>query len=1342
MSAEPVAITGVGCTLPGGVLTAQDLSRTFRDGRDCISTVPADRWDVDDLFDPDPLAPGKTYVRHGGFVDGIDKFDAAFFGLIDGEAERMDPQQRLLLQTVWHALEHAGLPPEKLDHDATGFFLAIMNTNSYSQLKREADGPSGITAYDAMGDATSIAAGRIAHFLDLRGPCFALDTACSGSLVAVHLARQSILAGECDTAIVAGVNAILNPSIHIAFSKVGLLSHSGQCRAFDAKADGYVRSDGCVAVVLRRESTALEADDHIVASVVGTAINHDGHTPALTAPSGEMQARVMRSALDRAGVEPGAVDYVEAHGTGTQAGDPIELEALGRVYGADRAARRPLYVGSAKSNFGHTEAGAGLLGLVKVALALDGEMIFPSLHFDEMNPKADLNGNGESVHIPTSPIPWRRGSEPRLAGVNSFGYSGTNAHALVREAPERIKSRKAADEPPASRPSELLVLSARASEALGSLAEEWAQFLGDGDEKALPNAAFTAAAGRAQFRHRLAVVGSSAAEISDGLRLWRAGQQPISVFSGRAGRPGKTAFVFTGQGSQYAGMGQQLYESEPVFAAAIDACAAVLDKELGVPLRTVMGEGDESEKLLQDTRYVQPAIFAVEYALAQLLLHWGIQPAAVMGHSVGEVVAACVAGALTVEDAARFVAERARVMGDLPAGGKMAAIGDSRDRVEPWVRELGSDVTIAAVNGPRSVVVSGSAAEVDKVIARAQEEGARSTELDVSHAFHSPLMDPIIPDIERSARRLSAKAPSIPWISNVTATAMTEKPSAKYWRTQVRQPVLFHEGVHALHEMGCSTIIEVGAHPTLLPLITGEYPAEELRVIPTLRRDKNDARNVLVAAANLFTAGVELDIERVVAGPGRHRVPCPEYPFREHRYWIRPREPASVQPRPAVKRAEAPRVEPEMIVPDTPPLVTENGDGPHEAAYRETVSASMPWADHRVFGTTVFPAAGYVEMAVRAFASKSDEEWPPVEVGAVQFLKPLVLRYGEERELSVQLSSAGGEETFVVQVAAAGQDEAFCTGKLGGDPAALGRIPLDDLRASITKEIAVPRFYGMLRKAGLEYGASFATVREMWTSPDEEGTALARVSVSGDESAEPAHSFVLSTMFDGCLHVVGAALLGPDMESPGGAFVPASIGRVALTGPLPTEVWTHVTVRTNEDASAAVATARLTDADGQMVAMLDEIELRHTSSLGTDDTGAEIAPQVLFGAGGGGSREALEKRLAAAPVAERASVVTGWLTDEIRETLGEAARDFAIDLDELDASMALLEVGLDSLLVTELQRRIQEKLNFRFAPMEAVDYQSLDSLAQYILDEVIVLDDGGPTETATPPALAGQAAEE
>ncbi|MFL5911576.1 MAG: polyketide synthase dehydratase domain-containing protein, partial [Gaiellaceae bacterium] len=618
--------------------------------------------------------------------------------------------------------------------------------------------------------------------------------------------------------------------------------------------------------------------------------------------------------------------------------------------------------------------------------------------------------------------------------------------------------------------------------------------------------------------------------------------------------------------------------------------------------------------------------------------------------------------------------------------------------------------------------------------------------LDVSHAFHSPLMDPIIPEIERSARSLSAKVPSIPWISNVTATPMSKKPSAAYWRTQVRQPVLFHEGVRALNEMGCSTVIEVGAHPTLLPLMAASFAAEELSVIPTLRRDKHDLRNMLTAAGTLFTTGVAVDIERVAAGPGRRRMPCPEYPFREHRYWIKPRgngDRASAPAKPAVRR-EAPRVEPEVAASGTHAMVAETANGgPPEPTFQETVSVSTPWADHRVFGTTVFPAAGYVEMAARAYASTGDDEWQPVTLNAVQFLRPLVLRYGQERELGVRVSNEGGEEIFVVQVAAGDQDEAFCTGRIGEDPGGLGRVPLDELREKISDEIAVPRFYGALRKAGLEYGGAFATVREMWVSPDADGTALARIAVSGDESSEPAHSFGLSTLLDGCLHVIGAALLGPELESPGGAFVPASMERVALACPLPSEVWAHVTVRTNEDASAAVATARLSDADGNAVAILDGVELRHTQSLGTDETGVEIAPQISFGPRDGGtSRASLEKKLRTVPAPERAAVVTGWLTDEIRETLGEAARDFAIDLDELDASAALLEVGLDSLLVTELQRRIQEKLNFRFAAMEAVDYQSLDSLAQYILDEVIVLDAGTPTETATAPALAGQAAEE
>ncbi|WP_087930032.1 type I polyketide synthase [Streptomyces albireticuli] len=1317
MDAEPIALVGVGCTLPGKVHGLEDMHTVLREGRDCVEEIPSSRWDVDALYDPDPLALGKTYVRHGGFVDDVDRFDAAFFGISDAEAARMDPQQRLLLQTVWHALEHAGQNPDEIRGSSTGVFIAMMNSNNYAFLKHDLGGLTGITAYDSMADEISISAGRIAHFLDLKGPCLTVDTACSGSLTALHLARQSILTGECDSAIVAGVNLILSPDVHISFCKLGLFSRGGQCRAFDAKADGYVRSEGCVAALVRRESLAEERGDPILASVLGTAINHDGRTPALTAPNGRTQEQVIRAVLSRTGVDPAGVDYVEAHGTGTPVGDPIEMNAIAGAYGHAHTADRPLYVGSVKSNFGHTEAPAGLLGVVKAALSLHHETIYPSIHLDHLNPKIDLTG--AAVEVPGEAVPWPRGDVPRLAAVNSFGYSGTNAHAILREAP---LPRHSAGEGARPRPAELLVLSAKSPESLDALADRWADHLARTDQEALPAAVFTAAAGRAAHRHRLAVTGRGALGIANDLRLWRTRRAPASVSGGHPAKPVRTAFVFTGQGVQYPGMGRELHDSEPVFAAAIERCAEVLDAELPVPLRQLLFD-ERSPEELDDTRLAQPALFAVEYALAALLRSWGVVPDAVTGHSIGEVVAACVAGMLSLEDAARFSALRGRLMGELPRDGVMLAVSATPETVRDWISGREADVSLAAVNGPRAVVVSGRAEAVDDVARLATAAGVRTTRLRTSHAFHSPLMDPALPELGKAAAALRPAAPAVPVLSNVTGEPLTGAEGPEYWSQQLRRPVLFHDGMRAVAALGCTAVVEIGPHPALRAHIPEAFGTTDVTVIPTLLRDRKDVRNLLTAAGALFTAGAAIDMPALYRGPRHRRTSsAPRYPFRKDRYWLTHTPDAG-----RGERAEpAPRRQP------TAPAVPA-GPGPAaRTVHRHEVRPGTPWADHRILGATVFPATGYLGLAVDAYASVNGHGSAPVELTDVGFVRPLLLAPAKASGVQVGLEGDGpaADGRFRFTVAGAEGSPRYCQGTVG--PAARQDSSVtrpEELRTAMSAELAPGRLYGLLREDGMEYGASFSTVRELWLD-EAGGQALGRITAAPDGASRVGHEHRFATMLDGCLHLTAAA--ARDGAAVRGTYLPVGVGRMVLRGPLPDQVWGHVRLRPNDARTAFTARLRVLDDAGTVVAEMEDVEFRRIASL-TDTSAVPAAPAVPDGrsAESGDSRQELRERVEPLPAEERRQVVIGWLTDEIIETLGRMSAELAVDIHHLDPSLALLEIGLDSLSITELQRRIQEKLNFRFKAMEALEYQSIEELAEYLLQRVILAE---TADTAPAPA--------
>jgi microcystin synthetase protein McyG len=874
---EPIAIVGMACRFPGEAVDLDAFWSLLHGGRSAVAEVPADRWDLETLYDSDADAPGKVATRWAGLLRDIRSFDPAFFGIAPREAITMDPQQRLLMEVVWEALEHAGIPADRLAGTLSGVFNGICNSDFHQLLLRRPD--SAIDAYSASGSAFSIASGRLSYFLGIEGPSLSVDTACSSSLVAVHLACQSLRNDECTLAIVSGVNVICNPQTTIALSRSRMMAADGKCKTFDAAADGFVRGEGCGVVVLKRLSQAQADGDRILAVIRGTAINQDGRSSGLTAPNGPSQERVIRAALRDAGVEPETVDYVEAHGTGTSLGDPIELHALGAVLAPGGRRPAPLVIGSVKTNIGHLESAAGVAGLIKVVLSLLADEIPAHLHLRERNPH--VAWHTLPFEIPTSPRSWTTDGHPRRAGVSSFGFSGTNAHLIIEEAPVS-NTPETAGAPGC----QVLPVSARTPPALGELAARISRRLLDADAPSLASAAHTAGAGRSHFNHRIAVV----AETSQGAAAALAGREAdgAEMYRGAlaSGTDADVAFLFTGQGAQYSGMSRVMYEQEAAYRTAIDTCDGLLQQHLPVSLRSLLFDASNGA-LLDQTAYTQPALFAVEYALTALWESWGIRPSAVAGHSVGELAACCVAGLFGVEDGLRLIAARGRLMQALPTGGSMAAIHASADLVQDTVAPFEREVSIAAFNGPDNVVISGPAGAVDALVERFAAAGIRATRLRVSHAFHSPLIEPMLDEFEQIARTVAFTAPTVPIISNLTGQAISfaDIATPAYWRRHAREAVRFSDGIAAARALGCSTFLEIGPHPTLVQMGQQVLQEEGIGWIASLRRGQDDRRQIRRALAQLYVAGATVNWADVAGAPRPRRVSLPTYPFQRAVYW-------------------------------------------------------------------------------------------------------------------------------------------------------------------------------------------------------------------------------------------------------------------------------------------------------------------------------------------------------------------------------------------------------------------------------------------------------------------------
>jgi pimaricinolide synthase PimS1 len=886
-----IAVVGMSCRFPGAPGPAA-FWELLRRGQDAITRVPADRWDAETVFGGTLPAQDRARIGRGGFLDYVDGFDAEFFGISPREAAAMDPQQRLALELTWEALEDAGIDPESVRGSQAGVFVGAIR-NDYAMLAARSG--ADITQYTGTGSYQSMIANRLSYVFGFHGPSLLLDSAQSSSLVAVHMAGESLCRGESMLAVAGGVNLNIVPESALSASRSGALSADGRCYTFDARASGYARGEGGGMVVLKPLNRALADGDRIRCVIRGTAVNNDGGGDGLTVPSQAAQEQLLRLACERAGVDPHDVQYVELHGTGTRVGDPIEANALGSVIGSSRPADSPLHVGSAKTNIGHLEGAAGIAGLIKTALCIEHGEIPPSLNFETPSPRIPLQKLNLTVQRVLGP--WPRPGLPLLAGVSSFGMGGTNCHAIVAEPPLAdgddggVEVRR--EDGAAARLPEPLpwLVSARGVDGLRAQAELLRQHVAGHPSLSAADVAYSLATTRASLDHRAVVLGSDREELLTGLAAMGRGEAAANVVEGVTAAGGRVGFLFAGQGSQRAGMGQALSANFPVFAAAFDEACAELDKHLDRPIREVVfaGPGSAEAALLDQTAFTQAALFAVEIGVFRLLESWGVVADAVMGHSVGELAAAYAAGALALADACALVATRGRLMQQLPAGGAMASVQAAEAEVADELAGIADRVSIAAVNGPEQVVISG---DEDAVVGFAEswrERGRKTRRLRVSHAFHSPRMEPMLPEFGRFIAGLPIAEPTIPLVSNVTGQVAPEQlREPGYWVRHAREPVRFLDGMHSIADLGVTTFVEVGPDGALSVMARGCLPPDRggLAFVPLLRADRPDNQALVTALARLHIHGVNVDWRAFFAGSRAKRIDLPTYAFQRKRYWL------------------------------------------------------------------------------------------------------------------------------------------------------------------------------------------------------------------------------------------------------------------------------------------------------------------------------------------------------------------------------------------------------------------------------------------------------------------------
>ncbi|MBE9060857.1 type I polyketide synthase [cf. Phormidesmis sp. LEGE 11477] len=1151
IKSEPIAIVGMGCRFPGGTNSPTDFWKALSQGKDAITQVPSDRWDADAYYDPNPDTPGKIITRDGGFVDHLKTFDADFFGISPREAVSLDPQQRLLLEVSWEAMEHGGIVPSRWTNRPVGIFVGV-SSNDYSQyLSSRAEEEIG--AYLATGNAHSVIAGRLSYSLGFTGPSLVVDTACSSSLVAVHLACQSLRNQECEMAIAGGVNRILAPEFSINFSKAHMLSPDGRCKTFDAAADGFARGEGCGAVVLKRLSDAIAHGDNILALVRGAAVNQDGRSGGLTVPNGPSQQVVIRQALASAGVKPAQVSYIEAHGTGTALGDPIEIGALGAVFGQSHSVENPLKIGSVKTNIGHLEAAAGMAGLIKVVLAMQHDTLPAHLHFNTPSPHIDWAAL--PVEVTQKSTAWSNDSDSRFAGVSSFGFSGTNAHVVVESAPKLAVSNKVRA-PKAGQPetdSHLLTLSAKDSAALRELAAQYAERLAQtSDDLTLRDFCWSAGTGRSHFSYRLALVTDSLFEAQNQLAAYAHGSASEATINNASWQLANVAFLFTGQGAQTVRMGQGLYDSEPIFRATIDRCDKILTTEFDRSLLGILYPSDallkNAEALIDQTENTQPALFAIAYALVELWKSWGINPKCVLGHSVGEYAAAAAAGIMSWEDGLRLIAHRGRLMQKLPAGGGMAAVMAAATQIQPYLQP---GVAIAAENGPTNTVLSGSQMALKAVLSSIAAKGIQTQKLKVSHGFHSPLMQPILKEFEAIAQKFTYHRPQLEMISTVTGEsvgAVSDWP--KYWTKHIQQPVRFWKGIDTLIEK-YEQFVEIGPKPILSAMgkacsaqtsnLQHQRQQDQSTETSSVKREKrwlpslypnrysteNDRQTILSSLGHLYVQGANIAWPREAT----YRVELPTYPFQRKRYWIdidKSHQTANHTPPRLGSIAAHP------LVGQPIPLA-----GTHTLRFQSLITpTAIPFLqEHQVYGKAVLPAVGYLEMALSAVLEGQSN---PRSLNNINFYQALLLDRPQTLQTVITpLEADTAQQKFeIFSLQDHHQWQLHASGYLTSQERIVHHDSLEQLQKRCNTEASVANCYQRLERRGITYGDSFRAIQQIYVG---DRNVLSRLQLPVSLQTTLSDYQFHPVLLDACLQSIVAA---SEDEQETETYLPAAIEQI------------------------------------------------------------------------------------------------------------------------------------------------------------------------------------------------------